>query len=66
VNATPHPACPPTVAEIAELTTWCRRLTQTRPANQHELAAYLAAKADLLARIHTTDPTTTHQRKDQQ
>lgn len=67
MNTAPQPPSPPTIAEIAQLTAWCRRLTQARPADPHEQAAYLAAKADLLARIHDSDPTTTDQpHKDQQ
>lgn len=50
----PQPALPPTLTEIAELTAWCRRLTLS-PAEPRELAAYQAAKADLLARIQATD-----------
>ena len=43
--------------EVAELMSWCRRLSVARPdADPTERAAYLAAKTDLLTRI--TDPHT--------
>ncbi len=40
-------------AEISELIAWAARLASTRPGNASpaEVAAYLAAKADLLDRI---------------
>jgi hypothetical protein len=47
------PAARVTSREIAELTAWMRRLTQTGPgrADPAELAAFHAAKAALLARL---------------
>lgn len=49
-----------TTAEIAELTAWARRLTTAglRNADPAEIAAFLAAKSDLLSRIHTAAPAT--------
>jgi hypothetical protein len=45
------------VREIADLTAWCRRLTQAGPGTAHpaELAAYQQAKRDLLARLTDTE-----------
>jgi hypothetical protein len=42
---------PVSIAEIADLLAWARRLTEDRPANPAERAAYPAAKAALPARI---------------
>jgi hypothetical protein len=48
----PTQPSPPTVAEIAALTAWCRKLSaQDHRADPDELAAYQAAKTNLLARI---------------
>ena len=47
----------PSPAQIAELLAWARRLTETgHHADPAERAAYLAAKADLLARITDQHP----------
>jgi hypothetical protein len=50
----PTPDEPVTTGEIADLTTWLRRLSADRPGatDPAELAAFHTAKADLLARIH--------------
>lgn len=51
---TPHRVA---AGEIAELLTWCRRLSVAGPDDEPaERAAYLGAKADLLARITAPDP----------
>jgi hypothetical protein len=51
VTGTPSPA------EIADLLAWARRLTEAgRTAQTADRAAYLAAKADLLARITDRHP----------
>jgi hypothetical protein len=45
--------------EVADLLGWCSRLMRTSAADPAEVAAYQAAKADLLERIaetHTSDP----------
>jgi hypothetical protein len=64
---TDHPATPfagdqPTVEEIAALTAWMRRLSQTglHRVDPGELAAFQLAKQDLLARIerHNHTPPT--------
>ena len=58
-NQTPNPVRP---REISDLLSWARTLTQARSAaDPAERAAYLAAKADLLARIAATtdDPAAT-------
>jgi len=48
---------PASIAQITELLAWARRLTDAgRHADPAERAAYLAAKADLLARIADTHP----------
>lgn len=45
----------PGMAEIADLLAWARRLSNTRRANTtSEIAAYQAAKTDLLARLSAT------------
>jgi hypothetical protein len=47
---------PPTIREIAELTSWARALCEKGPgADPAEQAAYLAAKTDLLARLTHSD-----------
>lgn len=47
-----HQPSPPTIAQIAELTAWCRKLsTQGHRAHPDEVAAYQAAKTNLIARI---------------
>jgi hypothetical protein len=47
-----NPPSAPSPAEIADLLAWTRRLTHAgATADAAERAAYLAAKADLLARI---------------
>jgi hypothetical protein len=45
---------PVTVTEIADLTAWLRRLSDTSPGatDSAELAAFHTAKTTLLARIH--------------
>lgn len=46
---------PASVRDIANLLAWARRLSEAGPAAEpREKAAYLAAKADLLARIQAT------------
>jgi hypothetical protein len=47
------PVSKPTLGEIGDLLAWCRRLSQAGPgrADAGELAAYQAAKADLLTRL---------------
>jgi hypothetical protein len=51
-NQTPGPVRP---REISDLLAWARALTQAGPAaDPAERAAYLQAKADLLARIAAT------------
>ena len=46
------PPPPPSIAEIADLLTWARRLTHAgRHGDPAERAAYLRAKTSLLARI---------------
>jgi hypothetical protein len=46
------PPEPVSITEISDLLAWCRRLTDAATsADPDERAAYLAAKADLLARI---------------
>jgi hypothetical protein len=55
-GAQPHRRVSP--RQITQLLAWARRLSTAGPdADPTEVAAYLAAKAELLARI--TDPTTT-------
>lgn len=54
MNTPPTTAPLPTVSacEIAELVAWARRLGEAGAnADPHERATYLAAKADLLARL---------------
>ena len=47
----------PSAAQIADLLTWARRLTEAGHTADHaDRAAYQAAKADLLARITATNP----------
>jgi hypothetical protein len=51
------PVQPVSVHDIADPLAWARRLADTGPAaDPHEKSAYLAAKADLLARIRATHP----------
>jgi hypothetical protein len=56
------PAAEVTTEQIADLTAWCRRLSETGPRNPAELTAYHHAKAALLARLtgppHPDPPTT--------
>ena len=43
--------------QIADLTAWARRLSDTRHTDDTvDRAAYQAAKTDLLARLNTTHP----------
>ncbi len=47
----------PTATQIAELMAWARRLSDTRHRRDSaELAAYQAAKTELLARLNATQP----------
>lgn len=52
------PAGPPAASEISALITWLRRLSDagTHRADPAELAAFLLAKTDLLARIERCSP----------
>lgn len=53
MNNAPHVVAPST-GDIAELLAWARQLSQAgSAADPDERAAYLAAKAELLARITT-------------
>ncbi len=47
----PPPSDPVTTTEIADLLSWARQLSSARGATPAQRAAYLATKADLLARI---------------
>jgi hypothetical protein len=52
---------PVSVAAIADLLAWARRLSDTAPhVDLAERAAYQAAKTSLLARIAAQHTTTTH------
>jgi hypothetical protein len=53
VTSTPTPPALDPVDEIGQLLAWCRRLSEAGPSRVDpvELAAYQAAKAQLLARI---------------
>lgn len=52
---------PVTAADIAQLTAWARRLTTAglQRADPADLAAFTAAKTELLTRIRTTAPDAT-------
>jgi hypothetical protein len=53
VTSTPTPPALDPVDEIGQLLAWCRRLSEAGPSrvDPAELAAYQAAKTQLLARI---------------
>jgi hypothetical protein len=55
-----RPTGRPSLGEISELITWARRLSDLGPGNipAAELAAYQAAKHDLLTRLTTEHPRT--------
>jgi hypothetical protein len=54
----PQSADRPTLSEICDLIAWARRLSDIEPGNipAAEMAAYQAAKHDLLARLSADDP----------